>query len=168
MSRPPVAIPQMGGMRMTALDEIQVMTGHFLLLALVLTSVYVSRIPPSTLALFRNPVYQVLGLAAVILITNQYGWIHGILAALAFSLVLARALRTINEGFSSSESLINFIPGTNIFLEDSGTDIIPENQRWFVEKVLGENPFLIREKEVKTQAVQDSSEQSMGSSRSSK
>jgi hypothetical protein len=156
----------MGGMRMTALDEVQVMTGHFLLVALVLTSVYVSRIPPSTLALFRKPVYQVLGLAAVILITNQYGWIHGILAALAFALVLSRALRTINEGFNSSENLTNFIPAG--ILIDSGTDIIPENQRWFVEKVLGENPFLIREKEVKTQAVEDSSEQSMGSSRSSK
>ena len=159
----PAAISQIGGMRMTALDEIQVMTGHFLLLALVLTSVYVSRIPPSTLALFRNPVYQVLGLAGVILITNQYGWIHGILAALAFALVLSRALRTINEGFGSSEDLTDFV-----ILEGSGTEIIPENQRWFVEKVLGENPFLIREKEVKTQAVQDSSEQSMGSSRSSK
>jgi hypothetical protein len=162
----PAAISQIGGMRMTALDEIQVMTGHFLLLALVLISVYVSRIPPSTLALFKNPVYQVLGLAAVILITNQYGWIHGILAALAFALVLSRALRTINEGFSSSEDLTNFIPAG--ILIDSDTDIIPENQRWFVEKVLGENPFLIREKEVKTQAVEDSSEQSMGSSRSSK
>ena len=161
----PVAISQIGGMRMTALDEIQVMAGHFLLLALVLTSVYVSRIPPNTLALFRNPVYQVLGLAAVILITNQYGWIHGILAALAFALVLSRAVRTINEGFGSSESIDNF---HGEFILGSGTDIIPENQRWFVEKVLGENPFLIREKEVKTQAVQDLSEQSMGSSRSSK
>lgn len=157
----------MGGMRMTALDEVQVMSGHFLLLALVLTSVYVSRIPPSTLALFRKPVYQVLGLAAVVLITNQYGWIHGILAALAFALVLSRALRTINEGFGSSENLTNFIP-SGIIVEDSDTDIVPENQRWFVEKVLGENPFLIREKEVKTQAVQDLSEQSMGASRSSK
>jgi hypothetical protein len=165
MTSAPGAV-QIGGMRMTALDEIQVMTGHFLLIALVLISVYVSRIPPSTLTLFRNPVYQVLGLAAVILITSQYGWIHGILAALAFSLVLARALRTINEGFSSSENLIDFIPAG--ILIDSSTDIIPENQRWFVEKVLGENPFLIREKEVKTQAVEDSSEQSMGSSRSSK
>jgi hypothetical protein len=162
----PAAVSQIGGMRMTALDEIQVMTGHFLLLALVLISVYVSRIPPSTLALFRNPVYQVLGLAAVIIITSQYGWIHGILAALAFALVLSRALRTINEGFNSNEDLTNFIPAG--ILIDSSTDIIPENQRWFVEKVLGENPFLIREKEVKTQAVEDSSEQSMGSSRSSK
>jgi hypothetical protein len=162
----PAAVSQIGGMRMTALDEIQVMTGHFLLLALVLISVYVSRIPTSTLALFRNPVYQVLGLAAVIIITSQYGWIHGILAALAFALVLSRALRIINEGFNSNEDLTNFIPAG--ILIDSSTDIIPENQRWFVEKVLGENPFLIREKEVKTQAVEDSSEQSMGSSRSSK
>lgn len=164
---PPVAIPQMGGVRMSVLDEIQTMAGYFLLIGLTLVSVYVSRIPPSTLALFKTPGYQALGLAAVVLITAQYGWVHGILAALAYALVLARALRVINEGFGSNESIIDFIPAS-IILEDSGTEIVPENQRWFVEKVLGENPFLIREKEVKTQAVQDLSEQSMGSSRSSK
>jgi hypothetical protein len=41
---------------------------------------------------------------------------------------------------------------------------VPENHRWLGERIMGENPFMIRDKEVKTSAVQDFSEMNMGAS----
>ena len=156
----PPGLPQMGGMRPTVLEEVQVMTGHFILLGLVLLSVYVSRVPKSTLHLFSKPLFQVLGLAAVVLITSVYGWIHGILAALAFALLVSRSLRRVGEGMAD---YISIEPNVMV-IEDSNSVVVPENHRWFLEKVMGETPVLIREKEVKTSAVQDFSEKSMGAS----
>ena len=154
-----------GAVRMPVLDEIQFMSGHFLLIFLILVSVYVSRIPHSTMMLFKHPVVQLLSLSTIFLITAKYGWIHGIIAALAVALVLTRAKRTqIPSSLSSTaEGMADYIPAA-LVIEDQDTTVIPQNHRWFVEKVLGENPFIIREKEVKTTAVQDLSERSMGSS----
>ena len=149
--------PQMGGLRYTAMDEIQTMIGHFLLIGLILTCVYVSRIPRDVLQRFRHSSYQMIGLLIVILITGRYGWIHGTLAALAYALIVSRAIRTINEG------LIDFVPPTISFWP-SDVEIVPENHRWLGERIMGENPFMIRDKEVKTSAVQDFSEMNMGAS----
>jgi len=161
MSLPPHPMPQqMGGMRMPVLEEIKVMSGHFLLVALILLSVYMSRIPQDLISLFKNPIYQIFGLFLVIIITSQYGWIHGILSALAFSFIVSRALRKGKEG------MVNYIPMkfNTLLIEDSESTIIPKNHRWFLEKVMGEQPILIREKEVNTSAIQDMSQRSMGSS----
>jgi hypothetical protein len=149
--------PQMGGLRYTAMDEIQTMMGHFLLIGLILTCVYVSRIPRDVLQKFRHSSFQMIGLLIVILITSCYGWIHGTLAALAYALIVSRAIRTINEG------LIDFVPPTISFWP-SDVEIVPENHRWLGERIMGENPFMIRDKEVKTSAVQDFSEMNMGAS----
>ena len=163
MTTKPMQLPaQMGGVRNSVLDEVQEMGGHFLLLGLVLTSVYVSRIPPTTLAYFKRPFYQLVGFVLIILITAQYGWIHGILGALAFALIVSRALRQRSEGMT------NFTPleaTPNVFIiEDSTTEIVPKGHRWFLEKIMGETPILIQEKGVSTSAIQDMSEKSMGSS----
>ena len=154
--------PQVGGVRNTVLDEIQLMTGYFVLIGLVLLSVYVSRVPKTTLQLFSKPLFQVLGLAAVVLITSLYGWIHGIMAGLAFALLVSRSLRRVGEGMT------DYIPmeANIMIIEDSDNIIIPENHRWFLEKIMGETPLLIHEKEVKTSAVQDFSDKSMGFSSS--
>lgn len=152
-----------GAVRMPVLDEIQVMSGHFLLIFLILVSVYVSRIPRSTMMLFKHPVVQLLSLSTIFLITAKYGWIHGIIAALAVALVLTRAMRVQPAVQGTTEGMVDYIPATFI-VEDSETTVIPQNHRWFVEKVLGENPAIIHEKEVNTSAIQDLSERSMGSS----
>jgi hypothetical protein len=147
--------PQHGGTQyMPVLDEIKVMSGHFLLLFLVLVCVYVSRIPNSVLQKFHKRWVQGICFLAVIVITVQYGYVHGILAALAFSLVLSHALRF-------TEGLVDYFP--TFYSTDLSTNtIIPKNHRWFGEKILGENPFIIREKEVTTSSVQDLSERTMG------
>lgn len=152
--------PQIGGVRNTVLDEFQIMSGYFVLIGLVLLSVYISRVPKTILQRLRNPIFQVLGLIVVIIITGIYGWIHGIMAGLAFALLISRSLRNVGEGMT------DYIPmeANVMIIEDSDNVIVPENHRWFLEKVMGETPFLIREKEVKTSAVQDFSDKSMSPS----
>lgn len=161
---PPQLMAQLGGMRPSVLDEANIMIGHFTLLILVLIAVYVSRIPGKIISLFKQPLYQVLGLFVIIFITSQYGWIHGIVAALAFALILSRATRSLREG------MVDYIPlqSETLVIEDPDSIYVPENHRWLSEKILGERPFIIRDKEVKTSAVQDLSERSMGSSATTK
>lgn len=151
---------QIGGLRPSVFEEVQQMSGHILLVGLVLTSVYVSRIPVTTLRWFRSSIVQFVSLIAIFLITARYGWIHGILAVLAFALTVSTALRlapTVTNGF------MDYTPAV-IFSNGIDTTLVPDDNRWFVERVLGENPFLIREREVKTSAVQDLSDKSMTNS----
>jgi len=145
-----------GGFHTPVLDEAKYMSSYFLLLFFVLVSVYVSRIPESTNTYFRSPLVQVFGFICIVAITWIYGFIHGILAALAFALVLSHALRSKTEGF------IGYTPAIYISGDNDNTIIVPNNHRWFGEKVLGERPQLIREKSVNTSAVQDLSERNMG------
>jgi len=155
------SMPQMGGLRPSVLEEVQQMSGNILLVGLVLVSVYVSRIPPETLSYFRSSLVQFVSLVAIFLLTARFGWIHGILAVLAFALVVSTAVRTSKAGF------VDYTPAV-IFSNGIDTTLVPTDNRWFVERVLGENPFLIREREVKTSAVQDLSDKSMTNSSVSK
>jgi hypothetical protein len=145
-----------GGPRAKVLDEVQLMSGHILLGFLILVCVYVSRIPDSVLINFKMTLYQVAGLFFIITLTTYYGWIHGIIATLAFVLVVSRSYR--------KETFANYSP--SVFLSSDG---IAVNKRhlWLNETILGENPLLIRDKDVKTSAIQDLSETS-GKSPSSK
>jgi hypothetical protein len=156
--------PQVGGMRIGLVQEMQETAGNFLLLGLVLISVYVSRIPPEILSKFRGLLWQGIGLITILIITSNYGWVHGILAALAYSLVVSRALRS--GGYEGFVDTLETLPSV-VLPDNNGTYIVPKNHRWFQEKVLNENPFVIREKEVSTSAVQDMSERGMGSSSAS-
>jgi hypothetical protein len=149
-----IMTPQSGGVHRPVVEEIQIMSGYFILLFLVLTSVYISRIPDSILRKFRSRWIQGLCLIAILFITNIYGWVHGILAALAFSLIVSHTMRSINEG------LHDFIP--SVYQTSTYTTLVPKNHRWFGESILGENPLLIRENPVNTSAVQDYSERTMG------
>lgn len=158
MSAPPPMPPptQQGGYRMPVLHECGIMMGHAILVGLVLVSVYVSRIPSGVLDKFSRLPYQFLGLLGVVSITGVYGWVHGILAALAFVLVVSRALRRTREGLEDYDG-----PAV-IVADQQETDIVQGKHRWFSEKVLGENPFLLRERTVSTSAVQDLSERGSG------
>jgi hypothetical protein len=149
-------IMKITGFQTPVLDEIRIMSSYFLLIFLVLVSVYVSRIPESVYSYFRSTWVQALGFVGVVGITSVYGPIHGILAALAFALVLSHALRSKTEGFTE------YTPAVYISGDGDNTIVIPKNHRWFGEKVLGERPQLIREKQVNTSAVQDLSERTMG------
>jgi hypothetical protein len=143
--------------RAKVLDEIHVMSGHIILLSLILVCVYVSRIPDSILLKFKQLKYQILGLFLIIIVTTSYGWIHGVIATLAFVLVVSRAYR-------KAEAFADYSP--SVFLTSDGIPI-DKSHRWLNETILGENPVLIRDNDVKTSAIQDLSETS-GKSSSSK
>jgi hypothetical protein len=149
---------QSGGVHRPVVEEIIVMSGYFILLFLVLVCVYVSRIPDSITGRFKQVQYQLLGVLAIIGITALYGYVHGILAALAFSLVLSDAMRQngSKEGFHTCNTPSVFVDS------DDSTTLITGDHKWFGEKVLGETPSAIREKPVSTSAVQDLSERAMG------
>lgn len=157
------AVPQGGGAYPSILGEVRNMSSNILLVGLVLVSAYESRIPEQWLAYFRSRLVQGVGLVVIFLITAKYGWVHGILAALAYALVISRAIRTARPtaGFQDYTPAVVFSNGVD-------TTLVPQDNRWFVEKVLGENPYLIRERDVRTSAVQDDSDKSMTASRSSK
>jgi hypothetical protein len=138
---------QFGGapLRASVLDEVQLMSGHILLVFLILVCVYVSRIPSSILIKFKYSIYQFLSLFLIIVITTSYGWIHGIIATLAFILVVSRSYR-------NKDNFADYVP--SVFLTSDGI-AVDQSHLWFNEKILGENPVLIRDKDVKTSAVQD-------------
>jgi hypothetical protein len=145
-----------GPLRAKVLDEVQVMSGHILLGVLILICVYVSRIPDNILIKFKMTLYQVIGLFGIILVTSVYGWIHGIVATLAFVLIVSRSYR--------KETFADYVP--SVFLTSDGI-AVNKKHLWLNETILGENPVLIRDRDVKTSAVQDFSETS-GKSSSSK
>jgi hypothetical protein len=151
---------QSGGVQRPVVDEIIQMTGHFSLLFLVLVCVYVSRIPSNILYKFKKTWVQLLGVLGIMTITALYGYIHGILAALAFSLVVSHALRSGSEGFTGS------CDSPVLILDNDSASFVPKSHRWFSEKVLGENPIAINEDRVTTSAVQDLSERTMGTNSS--
>lgn len=84
----------------------------------------------------------------VYFVTQTYGWTTGIVMALFSALLISagsnRRLPT-KEGFNSDVTLID------------------SKHKWFVEKVLGENPLLIEEENVTTQAIQDMDRRGTGS-----
>jgi hypothetical protein len=85
-------------------------------------------------------------------VTVLFGWPMGILAGLMSALLIGAGgihpvTKQVNEGFSS----------------EMNVRIVPSKHKWFVEKVLGEDPLLIEDDTVTTSAVQDYSDKYSGS-----
>jgi hypothetical protein len=150
--------PQTGGGKGSSkvLEEVHIMSGHVILVVLVLLSAYVSRIPSDILDKFNYKSYQLVGLFLIMLLTVTYGIIHGILATLALVLIISRANR-------NSEKFSDYVP--SVFLTSEGI-AIDKSHRWLSEKILNEYPTLIRERDVKTSAIQNLGETSGRSSSS--
>ena len=94
---------------------------------------------------------RVLLLTFTVTVTVLYGWPLGILAGLMSALLIGAGgihpiTKPVAEGFSS----------------EMNVRIVPDKHKWFVEKVLGENPLLIEDDTVTTSAVQDYSEKYSG------
>ena len=82
-------------------------------------------------------------------VTQTYGWTIGIVVAVFSALLIGagsnRRLSAVKEGFNSDVKLVD------------------SKHKWFVEQVLGENPFLIEEENVNTLPVQDMDRRGTGS-----
>lgn len=152
---------QIGGVRKTILDTL---TKAYKPATLVINLIFVLLIVYGKLVPIeiRKQADTFLGrlflIVLVITVTLHFGWITGLLAALAVALFLGNpALNTpvkkssyeIAENFTVKEK---FGPGSG----ETATIKVPKesDNKWLVEKILKENPVAIEEERVETIAVQ--------------
>jgi hypothetical protein len=108
---------------------------------LILVIVY-SPIIPTEYRIFADSLLgKIFGIAIVYGVIESMGWVYGILTALAFLLILNGAPRNNSglEGFDGGGTV---------------TEKKIIGKKWFVEKVLGENPKKIATDKVTTTAVE--------------
>jgi len=144
-----------GGFRVQVDDLFHKYESPILLLAglcMALVIVFLDKIPLEV----RKQADTLLGRSFLVgftlLNTGLFGWPMGILAGIMSALLIGAGgvhpiRKQVTEGFSS----------------EMNVRLIPDKHKWFVEKVLGENPWLIEDQTVETIPVQDLSERSSGS-----
>jgi hypothetical protein len=110
---------------------------------LILVIVYSSNIPTEYRIFADSLLGRVVAIAVVYGIVEAFGWVYGLLAAMAYILILNGVSR------SNTGTLEGFDGGGTV----SEKKII--GRRWFVEKVLGEHPRKIATDRVYTSAVED-------------
>ncbi len=121
-------------------------------LFMVIVIVFLEKIPMDIRKQADSFLGRALLLTFTVVVVALYGWPLGILAGLMSALLIGAGgvhpiQKEIKEGFSS-EMNVRLVPGKH---------------KWFVEKVLGENPLLIEDDTVSTSAVQDLTEKDTGS-----
>ena len=121
-------------------------------LFMVIVIVFLEKIPIEIRKQADSFLGRALLLTFTVVIVMLYGWPLGILAGLMSALLIGAGgvhpiQKEVKEGFSS-EMNVRLVPGKH---------------KWFVEKVLGENPLLIEDDTVSTSAVQDLTEKDTGS-----
>lgn len=109
---------------------------------LILLIVYSSVIPSEYRTFADSLLGRVLGVAIVYGVVETLGWVYGLLTAIAFLLIINGASRI------DTSRLEAFDGGGTV----SEKKII--GKKWFVERVLGENPTKIATDRVTTTAVE--------------
>ena len=120
----------------------------YVLLALVMAITFVKKIPGHLRAQAGTTLGRLFLFCLTVAIGELYSWTNGLLMAVLSLLLLSLSPRISAEGFQNGN-------GNPIAIK-----VIEDNKKWFVERVLNENPVAIEEDRVKTQAVQDSSNSS--------
>ena len=136
---------QVGGMKQGLLEFLDVSRptqAIFLYIAVTLMIVFKEQIPVGVYNQLDTFLGRTLIVGLVVFFTTFYGWILGLLSAVAFSLLIGLP-RPFTEGFGSGG--------------ETAIQVIPTNKKWFVEKVFGENPVAIEEEKVVTSPVQNDS-----------
>lgn len=129
-------------------QPVMVLTGLFMVIVIV----FLEKVPIEIRKQADSFMGRALLLMFTVTVTVLYGWPMGILAGLMSALLIGAGgihpvTKQVNEGFSS----------------EMNVRIVPDKHKWFVEKVLGENPLLIEDDTVTTSAVQDYSDKYTGS-----
>lgn len=106
---------------------------------LVVLIVYAGQVPMSIRTSLDTIGGRALGVVILLSTLRYVGWVYALLFAIAFLLILDNATRDVNEGFLTIER----------------KKVERPNERWFVEKVLGERTSAIETDNVITQPVQD-------------
>lgn len=114
------------------------------LTVLVLAIVFVKQIPLVIRSQAGTTLGRILLFVTTLYIGQKYSWISGLLMA-----VLTLLLLSISPGSTRSSKKEGFAP-----FNDTNVKLVQEKQKWWVEKLLKENPVGIQEETVKTQAIQ--------------
>jgi hypothetical protein len=105
---------------------------------IVLMIAFSSEIPKNYRTFADSILGRILGIVVIYGVLETMGWVYALLTAMAFLLLLTTAPRVSLEGFD----------GGGTVTEKKAT-----GKRWFVEKVLGENPAKIATDKVITQSI---------------
>jgi hypothetical protein len=109
---------------------------------LILLIVYSSAIPSEYRTFADSLLGRVLGVAIVYGVVETLGWVYGLLTAIAFLLIINGATRI-------DTSMLEAFDGGGTVSEKKTI-----GKKWFVERVLGENPTKIATDRVTTTAVE--------------
>lgn len=124
------------GMLLENMDPVHSIIYGILLVVLI---VYAGEVPFSIRTSLDTMGGRAIGIVIMLGTLRYIGWIYALLFAIAFLLILNSAPREVNEGFLTIER----------------KKVERPNERWFVEKVLGERTAAIETDNVITQPVQD-------------
>lgn len=134
------------------------------IIVLVLYATYSEKIPMEVRWQLSSPIGRALLLLLLYIVMAVGGWIPALIFAIAITLTwsnrpLAKPIGIQEEGFENERKDVK-----ESFNDIKKTKI--QGSRWFVERVLNENPRGIIQDRVSTFAVQDDSQ--TGNSRTSK
>jgi len=126
---------------------------HLLYGALVVVLItFVGHVPPAVSRFADSSIGRLVAVGCVIGVTYSLGFVYGLLTAVALLLVIHASPR------------LSATPGAEGFDDMQTYETV--GTRWFVERVLGEQPKKIVNDGAVTTAVQDLSERSMSHSKS--
>jgi energy-coupling factor transporter transmembrane protein EcfT len=159
MATTPATLVMKGGFREQVTDLFSRYEGPVALLVgtfATLVIVFVGKVPVD----IRRQADSMLGRAFLLtftaLTTLVFGWPLGVLVGLMSALL-------IGAGVGRNSSVTDVKGITEGFTPDLNVRLVPNKKKWFVEKVLGENPLLIEDSVIDTSAVQDLTEKNSGS-----
>lgn len=135
-------------------------------LVVVLLIVFVDQVPAYMRDVADSFFGRLVGVGLVFAATMQLGWSYGLLTAVAVLLLLrgARRLSAVADRESDTSPLMALL-GIGGPKEGFQAQQVAEavGNRWYVERVLGEQPLGIITTTADTMAVQDLSQKNMGS-----
>lgn len=135
-----------------ALKELNWAAKYGLYLLFFIVLVFPHRVPETVVKSFMNPFLQMMAIAVIFGIMYVFDPLVGLLGAIVFLFLWSINFRKVPE-----ESFSDFKPAV---FSNTITRVVPEenrDKRWFVEKLMNEQPYIIEEDLVQTNAVQDNS-----------
>lgn len=131
-------VVQTGGFQQNLMELLQKYGSPFeiLLIALIIFGiVFVGKLPPNLAKFADTTLGRLLLVGGTFFAVQKYGWAIGFIFALFAALLIGAGHNKTKEGFNSDMR------------------IVAGEKKWFIERVLGENPTLIQEENVSTQAI---------------
>jgi hypothetical protein len=136
-----------------ALNELNWAAKFGLYLIFFIVLVFPHKVPASVVHSFTNPIIQVVSIGVIFGLMYMFDPLLGLLGSIVFLFLWSINFRKVPE-----ESFSDFKP---VVVSDTIiTRIVPpetKDKRWFIEKVMNEQPYIIEEDLVRTNAVQDNS-----------